>query len=177
VTAMEINKAIACLKAVGIKPKVDLFGDRIKIQKAIFLLEQKGIEMGFNYGLHLRGPYSPTLTHEIYAHQEEVEKLQTHETLNEAEQKKIKEYIEIFDDSEASILEVAATYALFAYKYRFDSVSATKKVREMKKFYSEKQLALGMSKAKQFLYKPTREELEDIRKEHKAWQEASVNSI
>ena len=174
---MGINKAIACLKAIGIKPKVDLFGDRIKIQKAIFLLEQKGVEMGFNYGLHLRGPYSPTLTQEIYAHQEEVEKLQTHETLNKVEQEKIKEYIEIFDDSEASILEVAATYALFAYKYRFDPVSATKRVKEMKKFYSEKQLALGMSKAKQFLYKPTKEELGEIKKEHKVWQEASAHSV
>ncbi len=174
---MKINKAIICMKAIGLKPKISVFGDRIKIQKAIFLLEQKGIVIGFNYGLYLRGPYSPELTQEIYANQDAVEKLSTLEKLDKNEQEKINAYLEIFKDSDASILEVAATYALFAYGYKFDSVSATKKVKKMKNFYSEKQLAIGISKAKQFLYIPTKKELGDMKKEHYAWQNASTNFL
>jgi uncharacterized protein YwgA len=176
---MEINKVIACLKEIGFNPDVNNFEERIKIQKLIYLLNLKGIHTGFKYSLYVRGPYSTVLAHELYANKEIVEKLATTTHLSSSEKEKIKEVKQIFDNLQVSLLEVAATYAYFAYdtQSKLDPITATKKVKQMKNFYTETQIAIGISKAKELLYKPTEKELADIKKEHEIWQDASIKTM
>lgn len=174
---MNLNKVIACLKEIGIKPKVDDFQNRLIIQKSIYLLKLKDIDFGFAYNLYVRGPYSPDLTKEIYDHKSIVENLKTTSKLDSSESKKIKEFKELFHAPRPSILEVAATYAYFAFEQEQDPITALQNVKRMKSFYSEAQIAVGVSKAKEFLFRPSAKELAEMKKEAKPWQDASLKSM
>ncbi len=176
---MGLNKVIACLKEIGFEPKIDNFEKRIIIQKLIYLLKLKGVETEYKYSLYVRGPYSTTLAHELYDNKKNVEKLETTTHLNSEEKEKIKEVKQIFDSLAVSLLEVAATYAYFAYdaQPKLDPSAATKKVKEMKNFYTETQIAIGISKAKELLYNPTEKEIIEMKKEHELWQDASTKTM
>jgi len=175
---MSLNKVVACLKEIGdFEPKINEFQDRLIIQKVVYLLQRKGIESKFKYNLHVRGPYSPDLTKEIYSHQNAVEKLETNCKLDNSESTKVGEFKELFSDLRPSILEVAATYSYFAFEQNQDSITALQNVKRMKTFYSEAQIAVGVSKAKQFLFRPIEKELADMKKEARPWQDASLKSM
>jgi uncharacterized protein YwgA len=169
---MDLEKTIACIKACGIKPKVSSFNDKLVVQKTMFLLKQKGLDCGAKFGLYIRGPYSPELTRAIYSEKEKFEKLDTNTTINKKEEEILKEFKEIFEEPIPGILEVAATYAYFAYEKKEPALEALKMVRELKGSYPEAEIALGISKAKQFLYQPTKKELEEMKKEFQDWESA-----
>ena len=171
-----VEKIIACLKELGFKPKVDDFEHRLIIQKVIYLLKRGGISTEFGYSLYVRGPYSPELTKCIYDNQNKVENLQTSEQLTKHESKIIQEFKQVIGIN-VGILEVAATYAYFVSEQHQDPLTALKNVRAFKPFFSEAQMAVGISKAKEFLFKPTEKELEEMKKEHQSWQRASLSSI
>jgi uncharacterized protein YwgA len=171
-----IEKVIACFKELGFKPSVADFEDRLKIQKIVYLLNLKGIRVGFDYNLHVRGPYSPALAREIFSNQDDVQNLRTSSELTKQESKSVDEFKRVFE-IKSGILEVAATYAYFAFEQEQDPLTALKNVRALKPFFSEAQIAIGVSKAKEFLFKPTEKELEEMKKEHRLWQGASLSSI
>ena len=177
VQKMKLDKAIACFKAIGLTPKVGSFQDRLVIQKAIYLLQQKGIKMGFGYGLHVRGPYSPSLTKEIFGNVKKIEKLETSEKLTSVEGKIVEEFNELFSGLTPSMLEIAATYSYFTMELHEDPITAQKNVKRIKSFYSAPKIATGVSKAKEFLFQPTKKELDELKEETKAWREASLKTI
>jgi uncharacterized protein YwgA len=174
---MDFDKVIACLKEIKFKPDISNFNDKLIIQKIVFLLKQKGIEFEANYGFHIRGPYSPSLTKCIYAEREKLEQLKTTKQLTKKEEVIINEFKEIFAELTPGVLEVASTYAYFAFEKKQSPKEALQNVREIKGFYPEEQIALGISKAKQFLYEPTKQELEEMKKESGAWEIASIADI
>ncbi|MFH1751847.1 MAG: hypothetical protein ABH821_02820 [archaeon] len=174
---MSLSKVIAVLKELGFKPKIESFEDRLKLQKLVFLLQLKGIKTGFNYSLYVRGPYSPELTEELFKERNKLKELKTREKLSIKEQEKIKEFKELFKKLKPSLLEIAATYAYFAFKLNQDPITATKNLKNLKPFYSEPLIAVGASKAKELLFKPTEKELSEMLAEFKPWQEASLEAI
>jgi len=169
---MDFEKVITCIKEINLKPNISRFNDKLIIQKAIFLLQLKGVDCGANYGLYVRGPYSPSLTNCMYQERNKLESLKTNAKLNSLEEKKIQEFNEIFSELTPGVLEIAATYAYFIFKRNETPKEALLKVKEIKGFYPEAQIALGISKAKQFLYEPTKQEIEDMKKEFSAWETA-----
>lgn len=42
------------------------FDDRLKSQKKVYLLQSLGTNLGYDYNWYIHGPYSPTLTDDIY---------------------------------------------------------------------------------------------------------------
>ncbi|MCD6247702.1 MAG: hypothetical protein J7J87_04730 [Candidatus Diapherotrites archaeon] len=174
---MSLDKVVACLKALNFKPNIDNFEHRLIIQKLVYLLELKGVKTGFSYSLYVRGPYSSELTEQIYESRKKVENLVTSENLSNTELKYVQEFKELFRELRPSILEVAATYAFFAFDQKQDPLTALKNVKRMKPFYSEAQIAIGVSKAKEFLFTPTKKELNELKKELWPWQEASKKSM
>jgi len=173
---MNIGKVIACLKELNFRPRIDSFEHRLLIQKTVYLLQLKALKSGFEYNLYARGPYSPELTDEIYSHKNSMESLQTSEKLQAGELKAIQEFSEIFELS-PSILEIASTYALFAFQRKEDPITALKNVKRIKQFYSDAQIAAGVSKAKEFLFEPLGKEIFEMKQEAKAWQEASLKAM
>lgn len=47
--------------------KVDIFEDRLILQKAIYLAQAAKVNLGYYYQWYLHGPYSPSLTRDEYA--------------------------------------------------------------------------------------------------------------
>lgn len=166
----DVGKAIACLKALGnFKPSVKSFEDRLRIQKIIYLLELKGVEMDFSFGLYVRGPYSPDLTTEIYEKRADFESLHSEVKLTPEEESAVRELNGLFG-MKSSLLEVGATYSYFVTTGKQDPVSAFKMVKKLKPFYTEAQVAVGISKAKEFLFPPTEKQLEEMRKDARLWE-------
>lgn len=171
-----LNKAIACLKELGFKPKIDEFDHRIIIQKAIYLLQLKGIQMNFDYCLNVRGPYSHDLTVEYYDKRKVVERLETSSKLTRAETGSVHELERLFE-MKPNMLEIAATYAYFSFEKKENPIAALKELKRLKPFFSETQIAIGISKAKEFLFKPSRRDLAELRKEVSAWERVSISSV
>jgi len=47
--------------------KVDIFEDRLIMQKAVYLAQAAGVNLGYYYHWYLYGPYSPSLTRDEFA--------------------------------------------------------------------------------------------------------------
>jgi uncharacterized protein YwgA len=54
------------LEEVGIKPSTGKHTDRKDMQKAICLMQEAGIDLGYNFNWYKEGPYSPVLTDDYY---------------------------------------------------------------------------------------------------------------
>ena len=54
------------LEAVGVGTDVENVEQRKLIQKAVYLGQHKGLNLGYNHGWYKMGPYSPALTEDYY---------------------------------------------------------------------------------------------------------------
>ncbi|MCC7146637.1 MAG: hypothetical protein IT443_09340 [Phycisphaeraceae bacterium] len=55
------------LDKLGLKLPLDTFEGRLIIQKAIYLAQVKGVDLGYYFGWYLRGPYCPALTKDAFS--------------------------------------------------------------------------------------------------------------
>lgn len=55
------------LDALHIDPKISTLYDRKKVQKAVYIGQEAGVDLGYSYGWYLLGPYSPELTKDYFA--------------------------------------------------------------------------------------------------------------
>ena len=53
--------------SLGLPFRIGTFQDRLIMQKAIYLAQTAGIQLGYFYHWYLHGPYSPSLTHDEYS--------------------------------------------------------------------------------------------------------------
>jgi len=53
--------------ALRLPLQVNTFDDRLIAQKAICLAQAAGLQLGYHFHWYLRGPYSPSLTKDLYA--------------------------------------------------------------------------------------------------------------
>ena len=58
--------AVLTLKWLGVEFKLETFTDRLIAQKAIYLAQTVGADLGYFYGWYLRGPYCPALTEDLF---------------------------------------------------------------------------------------------------------------
>jgi uncharacterized protein YwgA len=66
-----INKLLSSLKELGVEPSIETFQERKRNQKLAYLLQQVGaVKLGYDFSWYIRGPYSPQLTHDLYAQRE-----------------------------------------------------------------------------------------------------------
>lgn len=172
---MNLKKAIACFKELGFKPKLERFEDRLIAQKVVYLLQLKGVKSGFSYDLYVRGPYSPDLTRELYSHKQEFEGLETDAFLKKDELSAVHEMKELFE-LKPGLLEVAATYS-FLIKEGLSAYEATKKVKKLKSFYAEGQVAVGTNLAKLYLFPPSKELIEEMKKEFAPLEQAAIEDF
>jgi len=170
------EKVIAFFKELGFEFTISRFDDRLVAQKIVCLLELRGINLGYPCSMYVRGPYSPDLTQDLYAFTREFETLKTNSRLTTTEKETAGELGRIFGLKPIP-LEVGATYGYYALLQKCDPLEALRHVKRLKPFYSEAQIALGISKAKEFLYKPTRKDLEELKEETGIWQRASLKTL
>lgn len=170
------RKVIACFKELGFKINLKSFTDRLIAQKVVCLLELKGVNTHYPYGIYVRGPYSPHLTKDLFDHTDEFVTFDTDVTLTPEEKDKVHELKQIFG-LKPNLLEVGATYGYFTNREHLEPLEALKRVKKVKPFLSETEIAVGISKSKQYLFTPTEGDLEELRKESRLWQNASIDSM
>ena len=61
---------LATFHAIGLDIDVQTFENRLLIQKSVYFLEQFDADLGYTFGMYIRGPYSPTLARDAYTLQE-----------------------------------------------------------------------------------------------------------
>jgi uncharacterized protein YwgA len=170
------KKAIAFFKELGFRMDISRFDHRLIAQKTICLLELKRIDLGYPCSIYVRGPYSPDLTKDLYDYTSEFEQFTTTSRLSASEKEIADDLGRIFGLKPVP-LEVGATYGYYALQQNCDPIEALRQVKRLKPFYSEAQIALGISKAKEFLFRPTEKDLEELKKETGIWQRASLKSL
>jgi uncharacterized protein YwgA len=165
---------IAYLKEFRLKPrpKVDDFEHKLIIQKTVCLLQLMGEKMDYSYSLYIRGPYSPDLTQELYANKERIENLKTEHSLSQKEKERFCKIWEATDGLNPSRLEIAGTYSFLVKGLHMSSKEAIIKLKKLKPFFSESQIAVGISRSK-LLFPPSEQEVERMKAEFKAWEDAS----
>ena len=72
---MDITKSLI-FKGLNIDRKETL-DERIMIQKKVYLLQQLGIDLGYQYDWYLKGPYSPTLIEYIHNNHDLLNSIET----------------------------------------------------------------------------------------------------
>jgi len=172
----KVHKIISCLKTLEFKPHIKKFEDRLILQKVIYLLKLNGVDTGFDYGFYIRGPYSPELTREMYCQQNAFENLDSKLKLTPEENKKVEELKRLFG-LDPGLLEVAATYGYFVIEKKLSPVEALKRVKKFKSFFSETQLAVGISRFKQLLFRPSAEEIAGMKQEVAVWQKVAIKRL
>ena len=173
----ELKKLIACLKELGFKPKVSSFQDRLVIQKTTCLLEIMGFKLGYGFSLYVRGPYSPSLADDVYNCTRQIQELNTGFALSEGEKKKLVKLAQISDNLNAKMLEITATYAYLWKQLGKESKEAMIILKRMKPFYSEAEIAVGVSRAKELLYVPTEREIREMKEEFADFERASLSDM
>jgi len=169
-------KIIACFKELRFKFDKKNFTHRLIAQKIACLLDLKGIHLGYPWNIYVRGPYSPELTKDLFEHSDEFSQFVTEASLTEKESAIVKNLNDIFK-LKPVLLEIGSTYGYFIKHSQCSPSEAIKLVKRLKPFYSESDIAIGISKAKEFLFEPTTEDLNELRRETEAWQRASLSSL
>ena len=54
------------LEELGIDSTIDSLDDRIRLQKAVYLSQEAGVQLGYRFSWYVRGPYSPALARDYY---------------------------------------------------------------------------------------------------------------
>ncbi|MDO8554679.1 MAG: hypothetical protein Q7S22_07770 [Candidatus Micrarchaeota archaeon] len=170
-----LNKLLAYLKELKVKPNVENFQDKLVIQKTACLLEMLGNDLGYSFSLYVRGPYSPGLTMDLYAHRADVNKCVTDYVPKENEKRQLNLISELSNNLEPSMLEIMATYMFLVKELNKDEKQAIKDLKKLKSFYSDGRIAIGISRAKQLFFKPTEKEMKDMLTEFKEIEDATIS--
>ena len=169
----DIGKVRSVLSDAGVDLDLGKFDHRVIAQKTVFLLQLKGLDMGYDFGMYLRGPYSPSLTRDLF----EDPMMQGHkEMLTDQESEMVKGLVEKFGNSPID-LEIAGTYAFLRgveNRTAFESWDTTWK---LKSFYTKGTVAVAISRTIGFLFPISEEEIEDIKKEFADMERASLEDL
>ena len=55
------------LNELDVPDSIDTIDDRKRVQKAVYLGQLSGVDLGYRFGWYLKGPYSPSLSKDYYA--------------------------------------------------------------------------------------------------------------
>jgi uncharacterized protein YwgA len=172
--AKQVPRVLAAFERLGFKFKLDDFESRLIAQKAVYLLEQLGLSLGYRgtYGYYIRGTYSPTLTKDLFEARSLGILVQPQSGLSHAEEAKVdqlKQRLEI----RAHQLEVAAAYRYLTAERGMTPEQALRDIKTNKSFIPEKEIALGISRCKQLFPQQTATDIQALETEMAAWDKAS----
>lgn len=90
------------MDALGYEPDISNVKERKKRQKAIYLAQLFGVDLGYRYGWYLMGPYSPPLARDYYRLQERLDLGETVEgpTLKESVVEKLNKAVQLIRSRE-----------------------------------------------------------------------------
>ena len=108
---------------MGFHFNLDDFKSRLMLQKYVFIASRLGLNLGYEFSLYIRGPYSRDLAYDYYHLPEEGEEL--------PESFKVDEFLSLVEGRDSEWLEVAAT-VLMIWEHTKDLDWAIKRTEELK---------------------------------------------
>jgi len=85
-----------CFHILGLEPNMDVFDDRLRLQKIVYLLWGYGIYLGYGFNWYVHGPYSPKLADDGYAIDDDIFEKGRDITLND--EQRVIESLNNFND-------------------------------------------------------------------------------
>ncbi|MEK6843310.1 MAG: hypothetical protein AABY04_02385 [Candidatus Micrarchaeota archaeon] len=171
----KIGKVISILKKLDYHPKIDSFKDRLVIQKTVSILESLDIKLGYEFSIHLRGPYCRELTEDIYENKTNVENLRTNFDLSAKEEIGVMKYKEV-TELDPDYLEIISTYFHYLLKEVKNEDDSIRSLKALKPHLSDSKIAVGISKSKELL-PPNGKQIDEMKKEFDEWDKATVTDL
>lgn len=165
------EKVIAAINYLGLKPNIGEYKWRFLIQKITYLAQTLGISTDYDYTPYIAGPYSPALTRDYFNQSEALTSLQSSYELTDSDIRHlniIREFIDL--EGNLSLLETTSTIVyIMNDELESDDDEIFIRSKVLKPHISETLLIIGMTKAKQLLFK---EEYltEELKAEMDAWE-------
>lgn len=147
------NKLLACLKTVGIEPKMDSFNDRKKMQKIVNLIQEAGVQLPFSFSWYFRGPYSSSLADSLYMIVRN--NITDEEKLNEEEIIQIQKVKDFLGDRISSADYLELLVSLLFLKKRSAQINASEEdviefIKKNKPYFSDKEIRDCLKDVKNF---------------------------
>jgi uncharacterized protein YwgA len=168
-----IDKVIACLKYLGIKPKIKEKKDyrgRFFTQKTGFLAKALGINITYHFTPYVAGPYSPDFACDYYANAEKVESLDTNYQLSQEEIEKldkIKNCSGIYESM--SLMEATSTVVFLKEQTpQLTDDDLFVKLKRLKPHLNDSDKLIGITKSKEILFK-TEYLTDEIKRKMRLW--------
>ncbi len=112
-------------REVSFRFNLDDFKSRLMLQKYVFIAKRFGLDLGYDYSLYIRGPYSRDLAYDYYHLPDESEEL--------PKSFKFEEFLSLVEGKDSEWLEVAATI-LMIWEHTKDLGWAIKRTNELKEW-------------------------------------------
>lgn len=165
-----LAKLQACFEHLGVSVHTAIFDEKLVAQKLTDILQDMGIKLGYegSFQYHVRGMYSRALTDDLY-HATDSSTLVVAKParLSQPDLEKLDRFKGIIDPR-PSLLEVVSTYRHFR-KQGSSQDDSVRLVKEKKPFLTERDVAIGVSKAKQLFPEFTPEVLADLEQDMAPW--------
>ena len=153
---MNKGRLLACLSVLGIKPTMESFDDRKKMQKISYWLPIFGIDIGLNtdsYNWYLHGPYNAQLTKALFEIVEKPNEISLEPLTKEekAQVKSLKRFLgEDIQSTDYLELLVSLHYLLQEAMHRGISKDiAVDVLKEKKPYFKEREIQTALRKLRE----------------------------
>lgn len=160
----DLNKVIAVLQYLKLKPDIGVYEWRFLMQKIASLSKDLGIPIGYVFTIYVKGPYSPELACDYYRNVDAVTSLKTDYKLSPNDINVVKRVKGIVLSEPRGVDDVRLQGVQFlesvstavhlmapASLVREDEVFS--KMKELKPYLSDYLVVVGINKAKELLFK------------------------
>jgi len=169
-----LDKVIACLKFFGLHPRMYEYRWRFLTQKTVFLAKALGMDIDYDFTIYVAGPYSRELNCDYYPDEVKarIDTLQTDYKLTLGDitvLEKIKNCRSLFENQ--SLMEATST-AVFLMKQNPNATddSLFVDLKSLKPHVSDSDRVVGITKAKELLFKPEYM-TDELKREMDAWDQ------
>lgn len=168
----DLDKVIASLRFLNLKPDIRAYKWRFLVQKTAHLAQSLGLQTRYYFTIYVAGPYSPSLAGDYFGNPDKVNALETGYELTSDDEKilkKIQACCDLYED--VSLMECTSTIVyLMKENPNLRDGDIIAKIHSLKPYLGDATCVIGISKAKELLFKP--EYLtEELRREIKEWSE------
>jgi uncharacterized protein YwgA len=168
----DLDKIVACLRFLGLRPKMYVYRWRFLVQKIAFLAKALGMDIGYSFTIYVAGPYSRELNCDYYPDvvKTRIDALQTDYTLSLSDVsvlEKVRNCQGLLESQ--SLMEATSTAVFFMTQNpNIADDDLFMRLKWFKPHIGESDRVVGITKAKELLFKP--EYLtEEIKREMDEW--------
>ncbi len=170
--SIDLDKLIACLRFLGLRPSMYVYRWRFLTQKIAFLAKALGMNIGYDFTIYVSGPYSRELNCEYYPDEvkTKMNALQTDYALTPSDVSVLARIRDCRGLLENQSLMEAASTAVYLVKQnpKITEDNLFLSLKLLKPHIGDSDRVVGITKAKELLFKPEYM-TEEIKREMDEW--------